>query len=166
MIAEPRHSSAGPCGRKRHRAAGRCLPPQPRQPLHVTPRPPRYLRQRTLCLAGAGAITFALFFGGSQSAAAGLIDAPWDKLAHFAVYAAITVLLWLAAGGRAPLAVIAVVIAIGALDELHQAGVPGRTADVIDFLVDAAGAAVAGTVMLWLVGGSARMLRAAQPSGG
>lgn len=151
MIEEPRHSTAYPCGRKRRHAAERCLPP------------------RALCLAAAGAITCALFLGGGQPATAGFIAAPWDKVAHFAVYAAITVLLWLAAGGRAPLAVIAVVIAIGALDELHQLNVPGRTADVMDFLVDAVGAAAAGTVMLWLEGGSGpfgRMLRAAQPGGG
>ena len=168
MTEQPRHCVAGLCGRKRRRAAGRCLPPHPR-PLHAAPRPPERLAQRALYLAAAGAIIFALFYGGGQPAAAGLIVAPWDKLAHFAVYGTITVLLWLATGSRAPLVVIAVVIATGALDELHQVNVPGRTADIIDFLVDGAGAAVAGTVILWLEGGSGRfgrMVRAAQPSGG
>lgn len=168
MTEQPRHCAASLCPRKRRRAAGRCLPPRPRPP-HAAPRPPGHLAQRALCLAAAGAIIFALFYGGSQPPVAGLIVAPWDKLAHFAVYGAITVLLWLATGGRAPLAVIAVVIATGALDELHQVNVPGRAADIIDFLIDGAGAAVAGTVMLWLEGGSGRfgrMARAVQPSGG
>jgi VanZ family protein len=125
--------------------------------------------QRTLCIAAAGIITFALFHGGGQPLAAGFIVEPWDKLAHFAVYAVITVLLCLGAGCRAPLAVVVVVIAIGALDELHQVNVPGRTADVIDFLVDSIGATAAGTVMLWLETGrrrGGRMLRATEPSGG
>ena len=131
--------------------------------------PQRLLPYRVLCAAAAGVITFALFHGAVQPAAAALVVEPWDKLAHFAVYAALTVLFWIGVGGRAPLLVIALVIAVGALDELHQATVPGRTADVIDFLVDALAAAVAGTAMLWLEsdgGRFGRLLRAAQPSGG
>ena len=123
------------------------------------------LLQRALCVAAAGVITFALFHGGGQPVAAALIVEPWDKLAHFAVYGAITALLWLGAGGRAPFTVVAVVIAIGALDELHQVDVPGRTADMVDFLVDGAGALAAGAGMLWLEG-IGRMRRAFQPSGG
>jgi VanZ family protein len=132
----------------------------------MIPRRQPQLQQRVLCVAGAGIIIFALFHGGSQPAAAGFIVAPWDKLAHFAVYAVITVLLWLGARGRGRFTVVALVIAIGALDELHQAHVPGRTADVLDFLVDALAAAAAGTLMLWLEAARGRVLRAAQASGG
>ena len=129
---------------------------------------PRHLAQQTLC-AAAGLIILALFQGGGQPVAAAFIVEPWDKLAHFAVYGVITALLWLGAGGRAPGVVIAIVIAVGALDELHQINVPGRTADVLDFLVDACGAFAAGTIMLWLDAGGRRVrraLRAAQPTGG
>ena len=129
----------------------------------------RYLPRETLCVAAAGLIIFALFHGGGQPVAAALIVEPWDKLAHFAVYGVITVLLWLGTGGGAPCVIIAIVVAIGALDELHQINVPGRTADVLDFLVDAAAAFVAGTVMPWFAAGNRRvrrMLRAAQPTGG
>jgi len=49
--------------------------------------------------------------------------APWDKLAHLAVFAALTTLLWIGTAGRMPFAfaVVATAIAIGAFDELHQA---------------------------------------------
>ena len=96
---------------------------------------------RAACLAVAAAITFGLFYLGAQPAAAGLFEAPWDKIAHFLVYALLTALLWKAAAGRMPVAVIAAVILIGGLDELHQAGLPGRFASIGDFLMDV-GAAV------------------------
>ena len=102
---------------------------------------PRVVAARCLCLAMAAAIVFELFTMSLRPAAAGLIAAPWDKLAHFAVYSAIAVLLWVAAAGRMRVAVLFVVVALGLLDELHQAGVPGRTADAMDFLADTCAAA-------------------------
>jgi hypothetical protein len=39
--------------------------------------------------------TFQLFYLGAQPFAAGLIPAPWDKLAHLAVFAVLTTLLWI-----------------------------------------------------------------------
>ena len=158
-----RQSRPHTCSQKRRRVAGQCLTPYPGTP----PRPRRYLPREALCVAAAGLFIFALFQGGSQPAAAGLIVEPWDKLAHFAVYGVITALLWLGVGGRAPCVVIAIVIAIGALDELHQISVPGRTADVVDFLVDAVGASVAATAMGWLEAGkgrAGRVPRATQPT--
>ena len=58
---------------------------------------------RRLCLASAAALIFQLFYVGAQPAAAGLIPMPWDKLAHLAVYAAITALMWIGTAGRMPL---------------------------------------------------------------
>lgn len=103
---------------------------------------------RCLCLLLAAAVIFPLFYLGSQPFAAGLLPAPWDKLAHLVVYSAITALLWIGAGGSKPALVIAVVIAIGALDELHQAGVPGRRAEMGDFLVDVCAGVGTGIAML------------------
>ena len=91
---------------------------------------------RCLCLLLAAAVVFQLFYLGSQQFAPGLVPAPWDKLAHLTVYSAITALLWIGTGGIMPVLVIVAVIAIGALDELHQAGVPGRHAAIDDLLVD------------------------------
>ena len=101
----------------------------------------RAVAARCLCLAVAGAIVFELFTMSLRPAAAGLVAAPWDKLAHFAVYSAIAALLWVAAGGRMRVALLFVVVALGLLDELHQANVPGRTADAMDFLADSCAAA-------------------------
>jgi len=89
-----------------------------------------------LCLLLATAVIFQLFYLGSQPFAAGLIPPPWDKLAHLVVYSAITALLWIGTGGSTPALVIMAVIAVGALDELHQANLPGRDAALGDFLVD------------------------------
>src|SRR5688572_21254667 len=101
----------------------------------------RVVVARCLCFAAAAAIVFELFTMSLRPAAAGLIAAPWDKLAHFAVYSALAALLWVAAGGRMRIALLFVVVALGLLDELHQADVPGRTADAMDFLADSCAAA-------------------------
>jgi VanZ family protein len=108
------------------------------------------LALRGACLAAAAALVFQLFSLGAQPAAGGLFQAPWDKLAHFCFFSLLTVLLWKAAAGRVPLAVIAVVILVGGLDELRQAGIPGRFASMADFLVDAGAAACTGVMMVLL----------------
>jgi hypothetical protein len=102
-----------------------------------------------LCLLLASAVIFQLFYLGSQPFAAGLIPPPWDKLAHLVVYSAITALLWIGTGGSTPVLVIMAVIAVGALDELHQANLPGRDAALGDFLVDVC--ASIGTAILFYV---------------
>jgi VanZ family protein len=96
----------------------------------------------------AATVVFQLFYLGVQPVAAGLIPEPWDKLAHFAVYSLITVLLWIGTAGRMTFAVIATVVAIGALDELRQAGIHGRSADAFDFLADACAGIATTTTML------------------
>jgi|SRR5689334_13651724 VanZ family protein len=91
---------------------------------------------RCFCFATAAAIVFALFYLGAKPGAGSLFPPPWDKLAHLVVYSSIAALLWGAAAGRMRIALILVVIAIGAADELHQAALPGRSADWMDFLTD------------------------------
>jgi VanZ family protein len=99
-------------------------------------RPAATTAARVLCLIAAAAILLQLFTPGLRPAAASLIVEPWDKVAHFVVYATLAGSLWIATGARAPLLVIAATIAVGALDELHQIGIPGRSADALDFLAD------------------------------
>lgn len=69
----------------------------------------------------------------------------FDKAAHFAAYAVLGWLLAFAAErARLPLAVAAGLgLLYGATDELHQAYVPGRSAELADWLADAAGVAAA-----------------------
>jgi hypothetical protein len=74
----------------------------------------------------------------------------WARLAtsvvHFGEFAVLYALWWWALGGRAlPAALIA--LGWGALDEIHQSWVPGRDADPIDFVVDAAGIATAWVIL-------------------
>jgi len=104
---------------------------------------------RPLCFLLAALVVFQLFYLGAQPFAAGLIPSPWDKGAHLVVYSAIATLLWFGSAGRAPLAVVAAVIAIGVLDEWHQAYLPGRSADLLDLLADAC--AASGTVLFLLL---------------
>ncbi len=76
-----------------------------------------------------------------------------DKLLHAIEYAALAGLLVpaLRLGGRSPrgalfLAVL-VASAYGATDEIHQSFVPGRTADVLDWVADTLGAVVGGSAV-------------------
>lgn len=73
----------------------------------------------------------------------------FDKLAHLGEYAILGALLARALLGvgrwRAGQALAAALVAgalFGASDELHQWFVPGRSADVLDFLVDSLGVAL------------------------
>jgi VanZ family protein len=80
-----------------------------------------------------------------------------DKLFHALAYGVLGVLLLaahtLSRGGYSKRqAGISVLIAslYGISDELHQAFVPGRSADVMDWLADTAGALMAATVLVYL----------------
>jgi VanZ family protein len=81
-------------------------------------------------------IAALLFVLGAQPFAVELFTEPWDKLAHFIAFATITGLLWLGNAGSKPLLTIAIVSLIGALDEWHQAHLPGRSMDMADLAVD------------------------------
>ena len=124
-----------------------------RNPIVTIKRSPSPL-VRSLCLALAAVLVFQLFYVGAEPEAAGLISPPWDKLAHLGVYSTITALLWIGTAGRMPLAVLMAVVAIGALDELHQAYLPGRSADAWDFFMDVAAAAATAFALLLLYGAS------------
>jgi VanZ family protein len=81
----------------------------------------------------------ALFVGGAQPIAVGLIPAPWDKLAHAAFFFVFALLL--ARFVSLPVAlVIGLAMLVGAADEIHQAFLPGRVAGWDDWLADVVGA--------------------------
>ena len=77
---------------------------------------------------------------------------PWDKMFHFLAYAALTLLAWIATDGRRPLPVVAGGMVIAMLDELRQAAIPARAADVSDFLTGALAVIITGAVLFWLTG--------------
>ena len=72
---------------------------------------------------------------------AGLIPAPWDKLAHLVYFFVLAVLLVIADAGRRPWLIVVLLITVGAADEWHQAYVPGREASIADFAADCVGIA-------------------------
>ena len=97
---------------------------------------------RSIYLLGATILVVALFWGGSQPFAVGLFPAPYDKLAHSLYFAILSLLLWFGTGGQWPVLLFVAVSAIGGLDELHQASLPGRQAGFYDFLTDTVAAGV------------------------
>jgi VanZ family protein len=82
-----------------------------------------------------------------------------DKSGHALAYAGLGVFVVRAFAGGLPrrvtpgvaLAALALTIGYGASDEIHQAFVPGRTADVADLYADAGGA-IAATAACWAWG--------------
>jgi len=99
---------------------------------------------RFACLIAAAGIMLGLLFVSSHPVPAG-----FDKLAHMSVFALITALLLYGTEARAPIAVLFAVAGFGALDELHQLFMPHRSADILDFVADAAAAtAVCGLLMI------------------
>jgi VanZ family protein len=99
---------------------------------------------RTVCLVLSVLLIANLFILGSQPFAAGLIPAPWDKLAHLALFGLLAVLLMVASGFSRPWTVVVMLTLVAAADELHQRVLPGRHADPYDFGTDVA-ACVAAT---------------------
>lgn len=77
-----------------------------------------------------------------------------DKLHHLVAYAVMGLLAWRAFSwrlrGYRELALVTVIFCsfYGVTDEYHQSFIAGRDSDVVDWLADTAGAAVA-TMMLW-----------------
>jgi VanZ family protein len=76
------------------------------------------------------------------------IDVPLpyaDKFAHFGFYGVMGLLcaLWRRESGsppgRAALAALVFTAFVGAVDEIHQNWIPGRSADILDWIADAAG---------------------------
>jgi VanZ family protein len=110
----------------------------------------RPLLTRVSLWAPVVAYLLAIFVVSSMPQPPGMPAAVGDKSLHLAAYAVLGVLLVRAlSGGRAAgvngrvvtwAALLAT--AYGLTDEVHQAFVPGRTADVRDLLADAVGATV------------------------
>ncbi|HSI95503.1 MAG TPA: VanZ family protein [Methylophilaceae bacterium] len=78
----------------------------------------------------------SVFLVGAQPVAVGLFPAPYDKLAHFIVFFAMTVSAGLAGLHGAPMLLFMVMLGLGMADELHQLYLPGRSAGWDDLTVD------------------------------
>jgi VanZ family protein len=80
-----------------------------------------------------------IFVGAEPSAQPLVILPPWDKVVHFFYYGTMAFLLAFAAGRRWLIVPLLLVPVIGALDEWHQAGIPGRDASFFDWVADELG---------------------------
>lgn len=97
-----------------------------------------------------------IFYLSGQNTAPYRIILPSDKLIHFLEYMLLSLLLLMALGetfsgsARTVLGIIAFTIAViyAASDEFHQSFVPGRNADVADWLADSFGAALGSLAIL------------------
>lgn len=111
--------------------------------------------QRALRLAAMVAaigLPIGLFYGGAQPVAVGLIPAPWDKLAHVAVFAVLAGAIGYASGLRGARMwwlAFAGALAVGAADEWQQLSLPGRSPGWDDLVADALGAALGATALRW-----------------
>lgn len=103
-----------------------------------------------LALMLAVTLVAGLFYLGRQPIAVGLLTEPWDKVVHASLFAVIAMLLALS---RKQLTwhwlVCSVFLAagVGALDEIHQHFLPGRSADIRDFCADVMGAMAGAALM-------------------
>ena len=106
-------------------------------------------------------LTAGLFLGGALPVAVGIFKPPWDLLAHTGVFTVIGATFGLASGVRGwrlLLFSLLGVLAVGAMDELHQLRLPGRHADWNDLAADLVGgligALLLGSVYRWADGGT------------
>ena len=98
---------------------------------------------RAFCMVAALAMVTQLFFLVEPPFADRIVQLMWDKTVHFLFFGTIAFFLWIATAKRWPLAIWILVAVVGALDETHQAFVPGRNSDFRDWLADGFGAAAA-----------------------
>jgi uncharacterized protein YfiM (DUF2279 family) len=107
----------------------------------------------SFALVAAAAVPLGLFYGGAQPYAVGLIPTPWDKFAHVGVFGLLAGAISYASGlsgARMWWLGFALAALVGAVDEWHQAALPGRAAGWDDLAADAVGAALgASALQLW-----------------
>jgi len=103
---------------------------------------------RALALSLAIAMAAFVLLGARQVGEMGSIPGPYlDKLVHATYYGVMAILLERSFGGRLPVLAIAIAIAVGAADEIHQMSVPTRDASVFDWMADVIGAVL--LTLLW-----------------
>jgi VanZ family protein len=103
---------------------------------------------RAAALVWASAMLFVIFT--FAPALGNIAMPPWDKLAHAGYFGGVAALLLIGlTAERAMLAFLLTSLA-GMADEIHQMSVPGRQADVMDWLTDTAAAALAILMMRYL----------------
>lgn len=103
--------------------------------------PTRWMRM--LALLAFVFVAANLFWHGAQPYAVGIVNEPWDKLAHLTVYGGFGALAWVMLGGGRPTADVLAPMAatlVGIADEFAQSFNPGRVVGLADLTADAIGA--------------------------
>jgi hypothetical protein len=130
-----------------------------------TQSPPRGSRAKQLTLRWAPAVVWMGAIFAVSSIPGSNLPGGYSFQGHFGEYAVLGILVTLALspgpiGWRRALLALAVCSLYGMSDEIHQAFVPGRQPDVLDWATDTAGAAfgIALTVawLRWRAGGRSR----------
>jgi VanZ family protein len=102
--------------------------------------PPAWLR--AACFAAFAAMLVQIFLLVEPRYVPEIRNIAWDKLLHAGGFGAMALLFWTAIGFRRPWMSWLTIALIGALDEIHQLYIPGRSADAFDVIADALGAAL------------------------
>ena len=97
------------------------------------------MMERSIAVVLVVLMLIALFVGGAQPLAVGLVPVPWDKLAHAAFFFVLTALL-IRYLSLPVVFGITLVLLVGVADEVHQIFLPGRMAGWDDWLADLVGA--------------------------
>jgi hypothetical protein len=79
----------------------------------------------------------------------GTLDLILRKIAHMVLFGSLWFLWWRALGRHRLGMSIAIALAYAAFDEYHQTFVEGRSGNVWDVMIDAAGIGLAGLVVIW-----------------
>lgn len=95
-------------------------------------------------------LVFNLFYLGAKPVAVGLFQPPWDKVAHFATFSMISLLLWVGVFRRRAWWLVPVAGLVAAADELHQMSLPGRSPSWDDFAFDLAAIVICTIILTWV----------------
>ncbi len=105
---------------------------------------------RLLAILFLAIMLLGIFIGGREPGAGSLFPEPWDKLVHLACYATLTIMTAIAFP-KLPLPILLVIIvSIGASDEIAQTYIPGRSADIEDYVADFLGSLMTLGPIYWL----------------
>ena len=98
---------------------------------------------KALARISLATLILAIFIGGTQPIAINLFVSPWDKVAHGFTYGSILVLAYLAFPKIKLIYLCLIVLSLGALDEIHQLYLVGRSPGLDDLLADFIGILIA-----------------------
>jgi VanZ family protein len=98
---------------------------------------------KTLARVSLSTLIFMIFIVGAQPIAVNLFIPPWDKVAHSLTYGLILILAYLAFPKIRLIYLFLIVLSLGALDEVHQQYLVGRSSGLDDLLADFIGILIA-----------------------